>query len=151
MATLTVTITESLPDYNGASNDLSTTNALAISGITQHHHRIVTCPNSATTTIAVFNSAVSGAAGAIDTEDTRYVRVTNISDANLTLAVVGTSDNYQVNLKAGHSHFLSATAAFLLGEADTTPAFGTLEDVASLQVRNVSGAVKQVEILVAGV
>ena len=33
MATLTVTITESLPDYNGSDNDLTITNALSISGV----------------------------------------------------------------------------------------------------------------------
>ena len=33
MATLTVTITESLPDYNGTDNDLTITNALSVSGV----------------------------------------------------------------------------------------------------------------------
>ena len=49
------------------------------------------------------------------------------------------------------SHVLPSTAAVLLGEADTTPAYGTLEDLASLEIRNVAGAVVAVELFVASV
>ena len=68
-----------------------------------------------------------------------------------TLGVVGTSDNYQINLMPKTSHILASTAAVLLGETDTTPAYGTLEDLASLQIRNVAGAVVAVELFIASV
>ena len=148
MADLTVTLTESVTLEGEAKGS---TNTLTIAGINQTLERIVSCPDSQTTTLVVFNSDVHGAAGAVDTEDTRYVRITNLESADLKLAIVGTSDNYQVNLKGGHSHVLSTTAAFLLGETGTTPTFGTLEDVASIQVRNTSGAAKKVELFIAGV
>ena len=44
-----------------------------------------------------------------------------------------------------------ATAAVLLGETDTSPAYGTLEDLAALEIRNVAGAVVAVELFIASV
>ena len=149
MANLVVTITEAVTlegEAQGATNELT------VADITQTMKRIIKCTNSATTTIATFAAAVSTSVGAIDVGDAKYVRVTNLDASNtVELGVVGTSDNYQINLMPKTSHILPSTAAVLLGEADTAPAYTTLEDLASLQIRNEAGAVVAVELFIASV
>ena len=145
-STLTVKITESVT-LNGS--DQGATNTLTISSINEVFKRIVTCPASATTTLLTFNAAVSGAAGAIDLQDTKYIRITNKDDSNaLELAVVGGATLYQVELAAGESHVLGNPEAIMLAEADTSPSFGTMADLASLQV-NPAGNAIDVEVFVA--
>ena len=51
------------------------------------------------------------------------------------LAIVTTNTNYQVTVRAGGSHVLFQAEEGAIGEEDTTPAFGTLEDVVTVQVR----------------
>jgi len=147
-ATLTVKITESIL-LNGS--DQGSTNTLSISSINELFKRIVTCPASATTTLLTFNSAVSGAAGAIDTQDCKYIRITNKDASNsVELGIVTAATLYQVNLEAGASHILGSAVACMLAEADTSPSFGTMADLASLQVNPASNAV-DVEVFVASV
>ena len=143
MANLVVTITEAVTlegEAQGATNELT------VADITQTMKRIIKCTNGETTTIATFAAAVHTSVGAI------YVRITNLDASNtVTLGVVGTSDNYQINLMPKTSHILPSTAAVLLGEEDAEPAFGTLENLASLQIDNASGAVVAVELFIASV
>ena len=147
MADLTVTLTESVT-LQGESR--GSTNTLTIGSVESTLERIVTCPASNTTTIAVFNSNVHGAAGAIDIEDTKYIRVTNLDSTNaLELAVVGAATLYQVALKAGESHILGSPDDLMLAEADTSPSFGTMADLGSIQVNPGGNAIK-VELFVAG-
>ena len=147
MADLTVTLTESVT-LQGESR--GSTNTLTIGSVESTLERIVTCPASNTTTIAVFNSNVHGAAGAIDIEDTKYIRVTNLDSTNaIELAVVGAATLYQVALKAGESHILGSPDDLMLAEADTSPSFGTMADLGSLQINPGSNAVK-VELFIAG-
>tara|TARA_R100000995_G_C3456396_1_gene110805 strand:- start:410 stop:856 length:447 start_codon:yes stop_codon:yes gene_type:complete len=147
MADLTVTLTESVT-LQGESR--GSTNTLTIGSVESTLERIVTCTASNTTTIAVFNSNVHGAAGAIDIEDTKYIRVTNLDSTNaIELAVVGAATLYQVALKAGESHILGSPDDLMLAEADTSPSFGTMADLGSIQVNPGSNAVK-VELFIAG-
>ncbi len=147
MADLTVTITESV-SLEGETR--GSTNTLTIGSVIHTMERIVTCTASQTTTIAVFNSTVHGAAGAIDVEDTKYIRVTNLDSTNaLELAIVGAATLYQVALKAGESHILGSPDGLMLAEADTSPSFGTMADIGSIQVNPGSNAIK-VELFVAG-
>jgi len=133
MATLTTTVTESVT-LNGALRGNS--NSVTTTGINNVFERIVTCIHSQTTTVAVFDTAPYSSAGAIDVENARYIRVTNLgADSSLVLAVVTTGTNYQVRLTPGTSHILSRGAETAIGETDTSPAFGTMQDVTSLQVR----------------
>jgi len=133
MADLTTTVTESVV-LNGALR--GNTNAVTTTGINNVFERIVTCTHSQTTTIAVFDTAPYTSAGAIDVENVRYIRVTNLDKAGaLVLGVVTTNTNYQVRLTAGTSHIIPRGEAEIIGEEDTTPAFGTLENITSLQVR----------------
>ncbi len=145
---MTVTITESV-SLNGAQQ--GATNTLSIASIDEIFKRIVTCPASNTTTILSFNADVHGAAGAVDLQDCKYIRVTNKDDTNaLELAVVGAATLYQVELAAGESHILGNPEALMLAEADTSPSFGTMADLGSIQV-NPGGNAIDVELFVASV
>ena len=147
-ATLTVTLTESV-SLNGS--DQGATNTLSISSINEVFKRIVTCTSSQTTTILAFNAAVHGAAGAIDLQDCKYIRLTNKDDTNaIEIAVVGAATLYQVELAAGESHILGNPEAIMLSEADTSPSFGTMANLASIQV-NPGGSAVDVEVFVASV
>jgi len=146
MATLTTTVTESVV-LNGSNQGSS--NTLSITGINDVYKRIVSCPASATTTILTFNDAVSGAAGAVDAQLSKYIRVTNLDSTNpVELAVVGAATLYQVTLAAGHSHVLGSADDLMLSEADTSPSFGTMADIVTLQV-NPDGNAVSVELFIA--
>jgi hypothetical protein len=147
-ATLTVTITESLSlggtQYGG-------TKTLEIADINEAFKRIVKCAASQTTTIATFNGNAFASDNALDLEDAKYVRVTNLDDTNpIELAIVGAATLYQIRLAAGESHILGAPDDLMLAEADTSPSFGTMADIASIKVNPASNDV-DVEILVASV
>ena len=150
MADLVTTISESVvlnSSLRGSTNSVTT------SGIGDVFERIVTCTHSQTTTIATFAAAPYTSAGAIDVDDVRYIRVTNLdTQGTIELGVVTTASNYQVRMTPGTSHILARANESALGEEDTSPSFGTMENLASLQVRPV-GAVysPQVAVFVAAV
>ena len=147
MADLTTTLSESVT-LNGAVR--GTTNTVTTTGINNVYERIVTCTIDETTHLATFNSDSFGSAVQIDKQDVRYIRITNLDATNtLELAVVGAATLYQVLLKAGQSHILCAAEAVMLAEADTSPSFGTMADLTSIQVEPV--ATLDVEIFVASV
>ena len=149
MANLVVTVSESVT-INGALRGSS--NSLTVTDITDTFERVVTCPHSNTTTIATFNSNVYGSAGALDLENCKYIRVTNLSEtAVMDLAIVTENTNYQVVMTAGSSHMLCQADTAAIAEADTTPNFPTLEDITSIQVRPRSTDDVEVEIFVASV
>ena len=146
MATLKVKIQE---DIILGNQDYGSKRILEISSIDEINKRIVTCPASQTTTIAVFNSNAYGAAGAIDFEDSKYIRITNLDASNaVELAVVGAATLYQVKLGAGESHILGSADDLMLSEADTSPSFGTMADLGSIQV-NPGGNAVSVELFIA--
>jgi hypothetical protein len=144
MADLVTTISESVT-LNGAVRGSS--NSLTTTGIVDVFERILTCAHSQTTTVAVFNSTPHGAAGALDVENCKYFRLTNLStDQDIELAIVTTNTNYQVTVRAGGSHVLFQAENIAIGEEDTSPAFGTLEDVVTVQVRPTATTDVQVEL-----
>ena len=147
-ATLTVTLTERL---SLGGNNFGGSKELTVASITEAFKRVVRCMNSQTTTIATFSGNAFASANAIDLEDAKYIRVTNLDDTNdVEVAVVGAATLYQVRLSAGESHILGAPDDLMLAEADTSPSFGTMADIASIQV-NPAGNDVDVEIFVAGV
>tara|TARA_E500000081_G_C6090234_1_gene332304 strand:+ start:645 stop:1088 length:444 start_codon:yes stop_codon:yes gene_type:complete len=147
MADLTTTLSESVT-LNGAVR--GTTNTVTTTGINNVYERIVTCTNAQTTYLASFDSNSYGSAVQLDLQDVRYIRVTNLDATNsLELAIVGAATLYQVLLKAGQSHILCAADDVMLAEADTSPSFGTMADLTSLQVK--PAATLDVEIFVASV
>ena len=149
MADLSVTISEAVT-LNGSVR--GTTNTLTISDIIDTFERVVTCPALQTTTIATFATNVYDSVGAIDAQGAKYVRITNLSsEYDMELAVVGAATLYQVHIVAGHSHILCRTDDAMLSEADTSPSFGTMADIASIQARPTAGSDISVEIFVASV
>jgi hypothetical protein len=150
MADLTTTVTESVV-LNGALR--GNTNTVTTTGINNVFERIVTCINSQTTTVAVFDTAPFTSAGAIDVQNARYIRITNLdADAWIEVAVVTTASNYQVLLTPGNSHILAQGEAVALAEEDTSPSFGTLENLTSIQVRPVGVSFDpQVSVFVAAI
>ena len=147
MADLTVTISESVTvngALRGSTNNLTTTN------IVDTFERILTCSHSQTTTIASFAASPHTSAGALDVENCKYLRITNLSTTeDMKLALVTTNTNYQVTVRAGGSHMLFQAEEGAIGEEDTSPAFPTLEDITSVQVRPSGSADVQVETFVA--
>ena len=147
MADLTTTVTESVI-INGSVR--GSTNTVTTTGINNVYERVVTCTSAQTTHIAAFDTNSYGSAVQIDKEDVRYIRVTNLDSTNsLELAIVGATTLYQVLLNAGQSHILCAAEDVMLAEADTSPSFGTMEDLTSIQVN--PAATLDVEIFVASV
>ena len=114
MADLTTTITENVVlngSVRGSTNTLTTTNIVDV------FERILTCTHSQTTTVAVFNSTPHGADGALDVENCKYFRVTNLStDQDMKVAFVTAATNYQVTVRAGGSHILFQAEEALIGK-----------------------------------
>jgi hypothetical protein len=147
MADLVVTISESVV-INGALRGSS--NSITTSNIVDTFERVLTCAHSNTTTIATFASTPHASAGALDVENCKYLRVSNLdSTEDMKLALITTNTNYQVTVRAGGSHMLFQAEEGAIGEEDTTPAFPTLEDITSVQVRPSGSADIQVEMFVA--
>jgi len=144
MADLTTTITENVV-LNGSVR--GSTNTLTTTGIVDVFERILTCTHTQTTTVAVFNSTPHGADGALDVENCKYFRVTNLSaDQDMKVAFVTSATNYQVTVRAGGSHILFQAEEALIGEEDASPAFPTLQDLVNVEVRPSASTDVQVEI-----
>ena len=162
MATLKVKIQEDIVLDN---QDYGSKRALEISSIDEVYKRIVTCPANAETTVVHFKQ-VSGAAGgatkfdgALDIQDVRYVRVTNLDNSNnLTLSLqaeVGEDDSgadvsASVLLEAGKS-FMMGSGHDGIGVSDANANLVTdLVDLDSLVVQPGGNAIS-VEVFVASV
>jgi hypothetical protein len=147
MADLTATVTEAVTLNSSVRGS---TNSITVADIGDVLERIVTCAHTNTTTIATFAASPHTSAGAIDVDRTKYIRVTNLDATEvIDIAVVTTNTNYQVVLTGGTSHILCQADTTAIGEEDTTPDFGTLENITSIQVRPRGSANVQVEIFVA--
>ena len=146
MADLVTTLTETVTlngSLRGSSNSVTTT------GITDVFERILTCVHSQTTTVAVFNSTPYGADGALDVENCKYFRISNLStDQDMKVAFVTAATNYQVTVRAGGSHVLFQAEEVMIGETDASPAFPTLEDLVTVEVRPSASTDVQVEVFV---
>ena len=144
MADLTVTITENVTlngSIRGSSNTSTTTSVVDV------FERILTCTHSQTTTVAVFGSTPHSADGALDVENCKYFRVTNLStDQDMKVAFVTANTNYQVTVRAGGSHILFQAEEALIGEEDASPAFPTLEDLVTVEVRPSATTDVQIEV-----
>ena len=129
------------------------TNSVTTTGINNVFERIVTCAHSVETTVARFAAAPNTSPVAIDVNNVRYVRVTNLGeDSAILLAVVMTDTNYQVRLTPGTSHILPRAEAEAIGEEDNVPDFSAQQDLISLIVKP-EGAVynPQVGIMIASI
>lgn len=154
MATLTVTINESLT-LNG--RERGSENILTINGINEVFHRIVSCPNAVDTTVATFRTAVNTADGAIDLEDTKYIRLTNLDSSNsvtISQQVSGgengvADSSVSVLLEAGKSFLLGTVHDGIALDDDSATVVTVLTDLESLVVSNAAGTAVEVEVFVA--
>ena len=131
MADLKVIIREELT-LNGY--DQGAKNTLIISDIDEVFKRIVTCPANNETTIARFRSSVGNASGtatfdsALDVQDVKYVRVTNLDGSNsLTLSL---------QVEVGEDDSGADTSASVLVEAGKSFVMGSPHDGISLSDAN---------------
>ena len=153
MATLNVTITEELT-LNGA--DRGSTNTLAVASVTQVYHRIVTCPASSDTAIATFQTLTSTSDNAIDLEDAKYIRVTNLdasNPVNLSLQVSvdadGTADaSATILLASGRSFIMGAVHEGIVVDDDSDGIVTALTDLESILIDPGSNAVT-IEVFIA--
>ena len=155
MANLVTTITETLT-LNGAQQGGTT--GKSISGINHVFKRIVTCVDDTDCTIAVFQTATNTADGAIDLEDVRYIRVTNLeasNPCNLSLQIAGAEGgtaNHSSShlLQAGESFILHVVHDGIAVKDDAATVVTSLNDLESILVDPLSENVK-VEVFVASV
>jgi hypothetical protein len=158
MATLTVTITESV-DLNG--KDRGSTNTLSVAGINDIYHRIVTCPSGVSNlTLAAFTNEMTGRDGAIDRDLVKYIRITNLESSNSVILNIQQREdehassagdkNLGVLLSAGKSFILGETSDCIdvAGEANDIDALTDLHDVESIMVDPLAAACK-VEVFIA--
>ena len=131
MADLKVTIREELTlnDYDHGAR-----NSLVIADIDEVFRRILTCPANNETTIARFRSSVGNASGtatfdsALDVQDVKYVRVTNLDSSNsLTLSL---------QVEVGEDDSGADTSASVLVEAGKSFVMGSPHDGISLSDTN---------------
>ena len=114
MATLTVTISESVT-LNGRERGSEIVNDYAV---TEVFHRIVSCPSGVDTTVAVFKESADDADGALDVEDVKYIRVTNLDSTNpinLSLQIDAGEDNSAADESA--TVLVPAGESFIMGGA----------------------------------
>ena len=157
-ATMTVTLNESIV-LNGKQQGGSQT--LSIGSINEVYKRIITCPASQDTTVAMFKSVVSDNVQflALDIQDTKYMRVTNLDDTNsvnLSFQIDAGEDDSAADesgtilLAAGHS-FIMGTAHDSVAVSDANATIvTTLHDLESLLVDPGGNAV-DIEVFVASV
>jgi hypothetical protein len=151
MADLTTTITESVT-INGAVR--GSTNTVTTTGINNTFERTLTAAHSNITTIAEFATANHTSESAIDLNDVRYVRVSNLSSSEeLIVGIITTSStNYQIRLRAGASHVLFHGENVAVAEADGDPAMASMtNDLSAIEVQPVSSTDAQVELFIASV
>ena len=154
MATLAVTITESLT-LNG--KDRGSENILEISGVSEVFHRVVTCPASVDTTVATFRSATNVADGALDVEDVKYIRVTNLDSSNpinLSLQIDAGEDDSAADesatilIEAGRSFIMGSPSDGIAVDDSSATIVTALHNLESLLVDPLTNAVS-VEVFIA--
>jgi|TARA_R100000084_G_C4586100_1_gene116130 hypothetical protein len=133
-----------------------------INGISQIDKRIVTIPANQDSTIATFKTAVGGTNqdGAVDLQDVKYIRLTNLDDTNsVSVAIqIDTTEDDTANSTAEMSFIfdLDAGMSWIFGEPhdsvfakdDDATYVTTKHDIESIMVDSGSNAV-DVEFLIA--
>jgi len=115
-ATLTITISESI-SLNGRQQ--GGTHSLSVSSIKDIYKRIISIASGDDATIAVFKSTAAVADGALDKDLVKYIRVTNLDDANsvnLSLQLDSGEDNSAADLSV--THLLQPGYSFIMGTVD---------------------------------
>lgn len=112
MATLTSTINETFT-LNG--EDRSLTNTLSITSVTEVFHRLVKCPANQDTTVALFRAAVNTADSALDIENAKYIRITNLDSTNEVVLSLQISASENGVADGSTSILLQAGRSYIMG------------------------------------
>ena len=159
-ATLKVTIEEEI-NLNGVRQGAK--NVKRISDINEIFKRVVTCPANNETTVVRFRSSVGNVSGAVaydsalDVQDVKYIRVTNLDDANsLTLSLqvdVGEDDSgadmsASILVESGKSFIMGSPEDGIGADDDAAGLVTNLVDLDSIVVQPGGNAV-DVEVFVA--
>ena len=155
MANLTVTLTESVT-LNGSVR--GSTNQLTITGIESVFDRIVTIPNDQDTTILLTKASVASSDSAVDIQDTKYIRITNLDSTNsVTLSLQldvnendsGADQSVSILLEAGKTFMLGTPHDAIGVDDDSSTIQTSLADLESILVDTAANTVK-LELFVAG-
>tara|TARA_Y100000593_G_scaffold86499_1_gene165332 strand:- start:99 stop:593 length:495 start_codon:yes stop_codon:yes gene_type:complete len=157
-ADLKVTVSETITLNN---QDYGSTASFTVEDVNEVFKRILTCPASQDTTIALFQSAVSDDIESLglDTQDVKYIRVTNLDDTNsvnLSLQIDAGEDDSAADESA--TILLSAGQSFIMGTSHDSVAVSdananietTLHDLESILI-DPSGNAVDIEVFVASV
>ena len=159
-ATLKVTIEEEI-NLNGVRQGAK--NVKRISDINEIFKRVVTCPANNETTVVRFRSSVGNVSGdvaydsALDVQDVKDIRVTNLDDANsLTLSLqvdVGEDDSgadmsASILVESGKSFIMGSPEDGIGADDDAAGLVTNLVDLDSIVVQPGGNAV-DVEVFVA--
>ncbi|MAK54932.1 MAG: hypothetical protein CML17_03670 [Pusillimonas sp.] len=155
MANLTVTITENVI-LNGSVR--GSTNQLTITGIEHTLERVVTIPANSDGTVVLTKDTIASQDGAVDIQDTKYIRITNLdstNNVNLSLQIDANNNDSDaersatISLPAGQS-FMMGTPHDAIAVNDSTASIETtMKDLESIIVDSADQNVT-VEIFVAG-
>ena len=116
MATLKVKLLE---DIILSNQDYSSKRTFEISSISNIFKRIVTVAADDDATVLVFNSTTASADAALDLQNVKYIRITNLDSSNsvnISLQLDSGEDNSAADLSI--THLLEAGRSFLMGAPD---------------------------------
>ena len=112
MPTLTTKVLEEIT-ING--NKSRFVNSKSIDGINNIYTRTIALPTSQTTTLVTFQTSENTSDGALDLEDTRYIRITNLSTQNTVTLSLQVSNDEDGAADYSASILLDAGKSFMLG------------------------------------
>jgi hypothetical protein len=145
-STLTVSIVEDV-FLNGSQQ--GSKNTLSISGIKDIFKRIITIAADDDATVLVFKSTTAIADGALDLQNVKYIRVTNLDDTNsvgLSLQLDSDEDNSAANesctilLEAGRSFIMGTPDEGIHVDDDSAGILTALTDLESIIINPGSNA-----------
>jgi hypothetical protein len=153
-STLTVNLVEDI-FLNGSQQ--GSKNTLSISGIKDVFKRIITIAADDDATVLVFKSTTAIADGALDLQNVKYIRVTNLDDTNsvgLSLQLDSDEDNSAANesctilLEAGRSFIMGTPDEGIHVDDDSAGILSALTDLESIII-NPGANAGSVEVFVA--
>ena len=156
MADLTVTIKEDIT-VNG--HQYGGTKMYTVSSIVDVYKRILTVPSGVDTTLASFKATVGSSDSAMDIQNVKYIRVTNLDSSNtvnLSLQIdtdkddSAADDSATILLEAGKSFILGTPHDSVAVNSAAATVITALTDLESILVDSSSHAVRM-ELLIASI
>jgi len=113
------------------NEDHGSTNSVAITGVNEVSKRIMSLTANTDITLATFSTVP--AAGQFITSSVKYVRITNLDDANsVNINLGGAAENVWIYLDWGRSLILSQPSSAIDAVASGTVATASLADVTTI-------------------